>query len=132
MMLNASNWITSAETTISAHYSTTRSALTTFLITVALTLFAAYFSTSYPPHLRFFSAVAKVVMLAALGVCLVFSYRTERARLYRRNLWEWSKQRGKYPVKSDVKLRSVWKGMALDSMNWALLAMVGFTVFFFT
>jgi hypothetical protein len=68
------------------HFSTVRSALTTFLVTVSLAAFSAYFnkSQSHP----FLVAAALVFALAAIAVCLEFSRRTSKALLRRRRIWK--------------------------------------------
>src|SRR4051812_25407137 len=69
------------------HYSTVRSGLTTFCLTAALIAFANY--VSHDPRPRFFAFVAGFMLIAALLTCFVFSWRSERANLYMRDVWSW-------------------------------------------
>ncbi len=68
------------------HFSTVRSALTTFLVTVSLAAFSAYFNKnqSHP----FLVAAALVFAGAAIAVCLEFSRRTSKAYLRRKRIWD--------------------------------------------
>src|SRR5690242_6309410 len=77
------------------HYSTTRSALTSFLMTVGLGLLSYYFSNSYPERPRFLWITGFTLLAAALCACFVFSWRTERSALFRKALWDWAT--GKLP-----------------------------------
>ena len=115
------------------HYSTTRSALTSFLMTVGLTLLAYYFSNSYPRGLWFFPAVGFLILTAAILVCGVFSFRTEKSWLHQRALWEWAKANSsQYPKIKSINPKEVWAEMAKDPMNYALIAVViAIGIFFF-
>jgi len=68
------------------HFSTVRSALTTFLVTVSLAAFSAYFnkSQSHP----FLIAAALIFAVAAVAVCFEFSRRTSKAYLRRGRIWK--------------------------------------------
>jgi hypothetical protein len=68
------------------HFSTVRSALTTFLVTVMLGALSVFFnkSQSHP----FLVAAALILGLAAVVICLEFSRRTSHAYLRRKRIWE--------------------------------------------
>ena len=68
------------------HFSTVRSALTTFLVTVSLAAFSAYFNKSQTHP--FLVAAALVFAGAAIAVCLEFSRRTSKAYLRRKRIWD--------------------------------------------
>jgi Na+/melibiose symporter-like transporter len=105
------------------HYSTVRSGLTVFLLTVSLGAFSTYFTQNQPhPFLLFASFIA---MLAAIFACIHFSIRTERAVIRYVDLWEQLKKtqagnttqvRIARPNSLEVYLRVV-----KDKMNWLLL-----------
>ena len=77
------------------HYSSVRSGLSTFCITVSLAALASYFSQASRP--LFLAFVGGFMLLAALLACLIFSYRSERANLYLRELWYWFEGASKNP-----------------------------------
>ena len=111
------------------HYSTTRSALTSFLMTVGLTLLAYSFSNSYPGHPAFLWITGLIVLAAAVYVCLEFSRRTERSLIHQKELWEWSKaMTPPYPTRSALLQRAgrraVLTGMIVDRMNAGLIVTV--------
>lgn len=113
------------------HYSTTRSALTSFLMTVGLTLLANYFSSSFPGNPRFFSIMGFIVLIAALFVCLVFSWRTERSAIHLKALWDWATaKRSDYPSRTRYKDLSapekgkIWAEVRGDWMNGALIIVI--------
>jgi hypothetical protein len=114
------------------HYSTTRSALTSFLMTVGLTLLAYYFSNSYPQGLWFLPTVGFLILTSALLVCGVFSFRTEKSWLHQQALWKWAKDGSpNYPQLGSIHSKQIWKAMAKDPMNYALAAVVIFIGIFF-
>jgi ABC-type multidrug transport system permease subunit len=119
------------------HYSTTRSALTSFLMTVGLTLLAYSFSNSYPSHPSFLWITGLLVLSAAIYVCLEFSRRTERSLIHQKELWEWSKKMSPpYPSRSHLLRRAgrraVLAGMIGDAMNAGLIvAVILIVVIFF-
>jgi hypothetical protein len=111
------------------HYSTTRSALTSFLMTVGLTLLAYSFSNSYPGHPAFLWITGLIVLAAASYVCLEFSRRTERSLIHQKELWEWSKTMAPpYPTRSALLQRAgrraVLGRMIGDRMNAGLIVTV--------
>lgn len=111
------------------HYSTTRSALTSFLMTVGLTLLAYSFSNSYPSHPSFLWITGLLVLFAAVYVCLEFSRRTERSLIHQKGLWDWSKTMASpYPTRSDILRRAgrraVIGAMIVDLMNVGLILVV--------
>lgn len=111
------------------HYSTTRSALTSFLMTVGLTLLAYSFSNSYPSHPSFLWITGLLVLFAAVYVCLEFSRRTERSLIHQKGLWEWSKTMASpYPTRPDILRpagrRAVIGAMIADLMNVGLILVV--------
>jgi drug/metabolite transporter (DMT)-like permease len=107
------------------HYSATRSALTSFLMTVGLTLLAYYFI--YDGRHIFLPIAGFVVLAAALLVCFEFSYLTERASIHLKALWKWSKNEvTEYPQIGEPKkdYAGIWSEIWSDRMNPALLAVV--------
>jgi hypothetical protein len=118
------------------HYSTTRSALTSFLMTVGLTLLAYSFSNSYPGHPAFLWITGLIVLAAASYVCLEFSRRTERSLIHQKELWEWSKMMAPpYPTRSALLQRAgrraVLGRMIGDRMNTGLIVTVVLIVVIF-
>jgi hypothetical protein len=121
------------------HYSNIRSALTSFLITVGLTLLSAYFSKDHVGNRAFFMYTGFTVLLAAVASCLVFSWRTQRSAYHMRELWHWVTLKTKvnggslchehYPDwRKSLPIsewRKLWWRMAKDAMNWALILAVG-------
>jgi len=101
------------------HCSSVRSAVVSFLITVACAAFAAYFNT--PTGFLIF--VGHLMIVAALFVCLWFSYWTEKAELYLTKVWKWFDGDGPEPggFKS-FKGGCETSGKVLkDPMNWVLI-----------
>jgi len=119
------------------HYSTTRSALTSFLMTVGLTLLAYSFSNGYPDHPRFLWLTGLLILCAAVYVCLEFSRRTERSLIHQKGLWDWSKTMASpYPTRSEILRRAgrraVLARMFSDLMNIGLiLVLILIVVIFF-
>ena len=114
------------------HFSTVRSALTTFLVTVSLAAFSAYFnkSQSHP----FLVAAALVFALAAIAVCLEFSRRTSKAYLRRKRIWNHFALRQLVAVLDDPQYpsKSVTLGAMLkDATNYFLLIGLGLIVLAF-
>jgi hypothetical protein len=105
------------------YYSTVRSGLTTFCMTVSLAAFASYFSQParprYPVFIGFF--MPGVAVLA----CLVFLYRCEKANLYMALLWHWfdaEAQEGPASFYQHSPARgTVLREMCCDEMNWAMV-----------
>ena len=111
------------------HYSTTRSALTSFLMTVGLTLLAYNFNNSYPNRPFFLWITGLLVLLAAIYVCLEFSRRTERSLIHQKGLWDWSKNMTPpYPTRSEILSKAgpgaVFSEMIKDLMNVGLIVVV--------
>lgn len=114
------------------HYSTTRSALTSFLMTAGLTLLAYYLSSSYPKERWFLPVAGILLLLTALFVCLIFSYRTERSSLHLRCLWKWANgDLAVYPnfanpaSETESEIKRKWTNqMRSDEMNIAALIVV--------
>ena len=105
------------------HYSTVRSALTTFSLTAALAALANSFSQSSRPSFLVFVGI--FMLVAALLACFVFSYRSEKAELYLRDVWVWFDRTSAQPPPQfrefSPDIRPVISGMCRDEMNWALL-----------
>jgi hypothetical protein len=119
-------------TNLRRHYSSVRSGLSTFCMTVSLASLASYFSQ--PSRPLFLVFVGVFMLLAALVACLVLSYRCERANIYLRELWWWFEGTSKSPPGrfddfSPANRRDLIRQMLLDEMNWvmfvALLAIGG-------
>jgi hypothetical protein len=111
------------------HFSTVRSALTTFLVTVSLAAFSAYFnkSQSHP----FLVAAALVFAAAAIAVCLEFSRRTSKAYLRRKRIWNHFAMRQLVSMLDDPGYppRSLTLGVMLqDATNYFLLIGLGLIV----
>jgi Na+/melibiose symporter-like transporter len=68
------------------HFSTVRSALTTFLVTVMLGALSVFFNKSQ--SLPFLVAAAIILGLAAVALCILFSWRTSKAYLRRKRIWD--------------------------------------------
>ena len=107
------------------HFSTTRSALTVFLVTAGMTALAAYLDKRF-----LFLFVASVVFAgASLCVCLWFSYLTEKHVLRYKDIW--NLLNGK---PSEAKLENltydpgifapITRMLLHDAMNWLLLVPV--------
>jgi hypothetical protein len=105
------------------HYSTVRSGLTSFLVTVGLAAFSTHFSLEKAEWFPF--AAGCLLIASATVACLSFSYRTERCDLYLTELWRWSlePEGAPYPVgfKSFKPGRDVLRKMAGDQMNWLMI-----------
>lgn len=104
------------------HFSTVRSALTTFLVTVTLAALSAYFnkSQSHP----FLVAAAVIFALAAIAVCLEFSRRTSKAYLRRKRIWNYFAKGGLAIALEDPKCPSKTETvgtMLKDPTNYFLL-----------
>lgn len=112
------------------HYSTVRSALTTFLLTVSVGSFVAYHKDS--SH-SFLLVVGYLFLLVSAAACLVFSYRTESATLYQKALWKWSNgedpyTNGDYPSRHEIRKSFKWKAWrrvcSKDTMNLFLVMVI--------
>jgi FtsH-binding integral membrane protein len=111
------------------HYSTTRSALTSFLMTVGLTLLANSFNSSYLHQPSFLWITGLVVLCAAVYVCLEFSRRTERSMIHQKGLWDWSTtMTPPYPTRSGILTKAgrgaVLSEMTKDLMNVGIILVV--------
>ena len=64
------------------------------------------------------------MLVAALLACIVFSYRSEKAELYLRDVWVWFDRTSAQPPPQfrefSPDIRSVISGMCRDEMNWTL------------
>lgn len=101
------------------HFSTVRSSLTTFLITVSLAALAANANREKPSAYLINSGI--ILMGMALIVCLRFSYQTEKHVLRYRDYWNWAKDTSKpFPdgKKCRVEWICIWGRMLRDPMNW--------------
>jgi len=113
------------------HFSNVRSALTTFLLTVGVAAFSAYFQQPQSPSC-YFLVVGGLFLVISVAVCLVFSYRTERMSLYQTELWKWSNgdapyASGNYPAGFKSHKPSPWELLARmrnDPMNWFLIGSI--------
>lgn len=127
------------------HYSSVRSALASFLITVALASFGAYYSTQAESSTQaptaeapwFLGLAGYLFLAAAVGASLYFSYHTERATEYARVLWSWGIDRkGPYPggfraktwryekgasLSGSRRRQVIWREAEKDLMNWLLI-----------
>ena len=118
-------------TNLRRHYSSVRSGLSTFCMTVSLAALASYFSQAARP--LFLAFVGGFMLIVALVACLVLSYRCERANLYLRELWWWFDGSAQSPPgrfdEFRANRRDLVRQMALDEMTWvmfvALLAIGG-------
>jgi len=105
------------------HFSTVRSALTTFLLTVSLASFAAYFNVSQTHP---FLIVAGVIfLLAAIFTCLTFSFRTEKAVIRFKEIWKYLNHDkptsfNKIPIHNPT-LTEIWGRVFWDQMNWLIM-----------
>jgi len=126
----------SAKNSEIAHYSNIRSALTTFLITVALACLTAHFGLAEESKKVAGMTLiycSRTFLIVALIVCLVFSYRTEKTVMKFKKIWNWANESENNDYPSDYK--PCWccirKRMLKDGMNWLLLATVGL-IFYWT
>lgn len=110
------------------HYSNVRSALTTFLITVSLASFSAYFNKQQTSP--FFLIVGHLLLVTATVVCLNFSCRTERSNLYQTKLWNFYVEGEGFepegfksfkPANDPLWRRKFIKKVLTDLMNWLLI-----------
>lgn len=115
------------------HYSTIRTSLTAFLVTVSLTAFAYYLNQANGSPFLMYAGL----LFIALAVCaaLHFSYRTERAVLRYRNLRSALSQPPDANGNSTVDwqrpgTKIAWR-MFVDLMNWLLLAGVIALIYLF-
>jgi len=105
------------------HFSTVRSALTTFLLTVALAAFSAYFNINAHPPFLIVSAL--IFLVAALAICLAFSYRTEKAVIRYKRIWPYlsgTDSDANSAITTEVKSFEIWQKMLADFTNYMLLA----------
>jgi hypothetical protein len=115
------------------HFSTVRSAATTFLLAVSLGALSAYFNKAQTHP---FLMIAGFFLLLAAGVvCLVFSFRTEKAVLRYKDCWRFVG--GSAPAESQTaihepSLSDIVKRMLRDSMNLMLVVAVIVIVAAFT
>lgn len=131
------------------HYSNVRSALASFLITVALAAFGGYYSTQGESHVSQSSflgvtggphilwVAGYLFLLAAVVSSLYFSYLTERTTEYSIRLWIWGVLnrtlhypggfRGPWVDEKGTILAGgkrrlmIWKRVFKDLMNWLLV-----------
>jgi hypothetical protein len=72
------------------------------------------------------------MLVAALLACLVFSYRSEKADLYLRDVWAWFDRTSTQPPPQfrefSPAIRGVICGMCRDEMNWTLFLAVAVIV----
>jgi hypothetical protein len=133
-------------TTYILHYSNVRSALASFLITVALGSFGSYYSTRGSGDLKPFLWVEKgphilwvagyLFLAAAVAASLYFTYMTERTIEYSTRLWNWGINRkhpypggfrGPWtdvdgrPLPAGKRRRIIAKRVAKDTMNALLI-----------
>ncbi len=110
------------------HYSTIRSALTTFLVTAGMTSFAGY----QDKKISFLFFAGLVFASAAILVCGWFSYKTERVVMRYKS--EWNILRGVTTATSHGPLQkkiianlkqSIAGRMVIDLMNWLLILAAG-------
>lgn len=111
------------------HFSTVRSTLTAFLMTVSLAAGSAYFnkSQSHP----FLIVAAAVFSLAALAVCLEFSRRTSMSYLRRKRIWDHLAKGKSVQTLDEAGYPSAMATlgtMAKDSTNYFLLIGLGVLV----
>ena len=105
------------------HFSTVRSALTTFLLTVSLGSFAAYFNKSQMHP--FLIAAGLIFLFAAVFTCLTFSFRTEKAVIRFKAIWKYLNHEkqincNKLPI-HDPRWTEIWGRVFWDQMNWLIM-----------
>ena len=105
------------------HFSTVRSALTTFLLTVSLASFAAYFNRTQTHP--FLITAGLIFLLTAVFTCLTFSFRTEKAVIRFKEIWKYLNYDkpincNKIPI-HDPTLTEIWARMLKDQMNWLII-----------
>lgn len=120
------------------HFSSVRYALVSFLATVGLATFFIYFQTS--TKYGFLIVAGHVMLFTAIGVCLYFSWETERSHRYLTQVWGWfNGERRKEPIgwknfgKKETKgerkeiNKKIRENMSKDPMNW-LCTVVAFLI----
>jgi hypothetical protein len=105
------------------HFSTVRSGLTTFLVTVSLAAFSAYLGKI--PSDPFLMVAGMILLMTAILACLTFSFRTEKAVLRYKEVWtylngERSMDVERFPT-FRPKVFAIWLRVAKDPMNWLLV-----------
>jgi len=126
----------SAKNSQIAHYSNIRSALTTFLITVALGCLTVHFGLDEESKKAAGMTLiycTRTFLIVAFIVCLVFSYRTEKTVMKFKKIWNWAHgyEGDSYPIDYKPCWCCIRKRMLKDGMNWLLLATAGF-IFYWT
>ncbi len=124
---------------LARHYSTVRSALTTFLLAAALAALSEFRKLDKPPS--FLLAAGCLLLLAAFVVCMIFSYRTEKTILRYKKYWtgvsgerspavvlamSWHQhadQTSAWELRSEIVCR-----MLCDPINWFLIVGIGTVV----
>jgi uncharacterized protein YukE len=108
------------------HFSTVRSALTTFLLTVSMTAFSAYF-TPGKSH-AFLAWVGGLFLFGAVVACFAFSYRTERELLRYRHMWQYLTGKktmgGAHDFSCKPPISKVVPNMLRDPMNLLMIPAV--------
>lgn len=102
------------------HFSTVRSAATTFLLTVSLAALSAYFNKTQTHP--FLVIAGFFLLLAAVVVCLVFSFRTEKAVL--RYKYYWSFLSGSEAPQDRVSVHNPSSGAIVNRMPLLLVVAV--------
>jgi hypothetical protein len=107
------------------HYSNIRSGLTTFCMTASVAALAS--DISRKPRSSFLAFTGLFMLLVALVTCLVFSYRTEKANVFLREIWRWldDDTESSGPSRFDdfnVPFRDLFRQMLRDEMNWLMFA----------
>jgi hypothetical protein len=107
------------------HYSTVRSALSSFLVSLGVGSFGFYFRVAKEQREPFIWIAGHLLILISFLVCLYFSYRTERAQIYSTRLWHWLSGKNitmptGYKAFPDFP-NGLWGRVGSDMMNYILI-----------
>ena len=91
-------------------------------MTVALTAYSAYFTTN--SEFDFIYIIGDIMVLTGLIICFIFSWKSERANLYIKELWELSYSKADTDI-AGYKFyctthKNILKEMKKDPMNWLM------------
>jgi hypothetical protein len=117
------------------HYSSIRSALTVFLLTVSLTAFSTYFDRPQPHLFLLFAGF--LALIAACFACIHFSRRTEKTVIRYARIWDHltgQRLMSADEIQGSKERRGIAQRMCQDWMNrllvFATLLIVGVVLAF--
>jgi len=118
------------------HYSNIRSALTTFLITIAIVTLEAHFSMNCEEKNASGYVLlycSRLFLGVAVLICLNFSFKTEKAILKKKKIWKWAQKTtdNNYPYGYKPQNPEIRTKMVKDWVNWVLVAVTAL-IFYWT